>query len=367
MVSVRVLSLLGTILSAVNIQSAFAHTAGVEASTATVHKQDALPRVLVLATGGTISGKINTRSAIGYDAGAVTGQQLIAGVPGVEKLAQLQVEQISNIASQNMNSQVWFKLAERIRKAFANNEADAIVITHGTDTMEETAFFLDNVIGDSRPVILTGAMRPSTAISADGPANMYEAVKVAADPQARGRGVLVVLNDVIQSARGVSKMHTTELQTFHSPNLGPTGYVDPASVRFITAAKPRQPLALPADHTLAQVQIVYAHADMDAQQIDDAVKDGARGIVIAGMGDGNVSDTALAGIERARKAGVIVVRSTRVGSGMTNRNVEVDDDRYGLIASMDLNPQKARILLQLLLANGKTKPEDIQLAFQAGL
>nr|WP_257007545.1 asparaginase [Acetobacter orleanensis] len=349
------------------MQPALAHAGQVGSAIATMHKQDSLPRVLVLATGGTISGKADTRSAIGYDAGAVSGQQLIAGVPGVEKLAQLQVEQVSNIASQNMNNQVWFKLAERIRQAFAKNEADAVVITHGTDTMEETAFFLDNVIRVSRPVILTGAMRPSTAISADGPANMYEAVKVAADPQARGRGVLVVLNDAIQSARGVSKMHTTELQTFHSPNLGVVGYVDPATVRFITAVKPRQPLALPVDHMLPQVQIVYGHADMDARQIDDAVKDGARGIVIAGMGDGNVSDTALAGMERARKAGVVVVRSTRVGSGFTNRNVEVDDDRYGLVASMDLNPQKARILLQLLLANGKTTPEDIQSAFQAGL
>ncbi len=365
MVSVRGLPILAAILGVASVMPVYSYAEGAGAPPA-VHQLVSLPRVLVLATGGTISGKADTRSAIGYDAGAVTGEQLIAGVPGVEKLAQLQVEQISNIASQNMNSQVWFKLAERIRRAFANNEADAVVITHGTDTMEETAFFLDNVIGDARPVILTGAMRPSTAISADGPANMYEAVKVAVDPQARGRGVLVVLNDEVQSARGVSKMHTTALQTFHSPNLGPVGYVDPASVRFVAPAKPQQHLDLPADHKLPRVQIVYAHADMDAQQIDDAVKGGARGIVIAGMGDGNVSTDALAGIERATKAGVVVVRSTRVGNGFVNRDVEVDDDHYGLVASMDLNPQKARILLQLLLANGKTAAADIQKAFSAG-
>lgn len=367
MVSVRVLPLLGVLLGATSMLPGFSYAEGSGVSSAVSQKSADLPRVLVLATGGTISGKADSRSAIGYDAGAVSGQQLMAGVPGVEKLAQLRVEQISNIASQNMNHQVWFKLAERIQQAFARNEADAIVITHGTDTMEETAFFLDNVIGESRPVILTGAMRPSTAISADGPANMYEAVKVAADPQAHGRGVLVVLNDEVHSARGVSKMHTTDLQTFHSPNLGLVGYVDPATVRFITVARPHQHLALPAEHTLPQVQIVYGHADMDAQQIDDAVKDGARGIVIAGMGDGNISDTALAGLERARKAGVVVVRSTRVGSGFTNRNVEVDDDRYGFVTSMDLNPQKARILLQLLLADGESKPEEIQAAFRAGL
>lgn len=365
MVSARGLTILAAILGVASVMPVplYAESAGAPSAT---HKQVSLPRVLVLATGGTISGKADNRSAIGYDAGAVTGQQLIAGVPGVEKLAQLQVEQISNIASQNMNSQIWFRLAERIRQVFAKNEADAIVITHGTDTMEETAFFLDNVVGDAGPVILTGAMRPSTAISADGPANMYEAVKVAVDPQARGRGVLVVLNDEVQSARAVSKMHTTALQTFHSPNLGPAGYVDPSSVRFVAPAKPRLHLDLPADHKLPRVQIVYAHADMDAQQIDNAVKDGARGIVIAGMGDGNVSTEALAGIERATKAGVVVVRSTRVGNGFVNRDVEVDDDHYGLVVSMDLNPQKARILLQLLLANGKTLAADIQKAFSAG-
>lgn len=365
MVSVRSLPILAAILGAISIMPAIPHAESASVPS-TAHKQVSLPRVLVLATGGTISGKADSRSAIGYDAGAITGQQLIAGVPGVEKFAQLQVEQISNIASQNMNSQIWFKLAERIQQAFANNEADAIVITHGTDTMEETAFFLDNVIEGARPVILTGAMRPSTAISADGPANMYEAVKVATDPQTRGRGVLVVLNDEVQSARAVSKMHTTALQTFHSPNLGLAGYVDPSSVRFVAPARPRLHLALPTDHKLPQVQIIYAHADMDALQIDNAVKNGARGIVIAGMGDGNVSTDALAGIERATKAGVTVVRSTRVGNGFVNRDVEVDDDHYELVASMDLNPQKSRILLQLLLANGITKSADIQKAFREG-
>ena len=138
-------------------------------------------------------------------------------------------------------------------------------------------------------------------------------------------------------------------------------------MRFITPVKPEHHLALPRDHKLPPVQIVYAHADMDAQQIDDAVRHGARGIVIAGMGDGNASSDALAGMERATKAGVVVVRSTRVGSGFVNRNVEVDDDRYGFVASMDLNPQKTRILLQLLLANGKNTSEDIQPIFNAGL
>lgn len=341
------------------------HAEGHDASSS-LHK-DALPRVLILATGGTISGKADARSAIGYDAGAATGEQLIDSVPGVEKLAQLKVEQVSNIASQNINSRIWFILTERIRKAFDNNEADAVVITHGTDTMEETAFFLDNVIGNAHPVVLTGAMRPSTAISADGPANIYEAVKVAADPGTQGRGVLVVFNDEVHSARGVSKTHTTALQTFHSPNLGLVGYVDPASVRFVSPPKVHKYFSLPESYQLPRVEIIYAYAGMDAQQIDDAIRAGAKGIVFAGMGDGNISAEALAGIERATKSGVIVVRSTRVGSGFVNRDVEVDDDRYGLVASMDLNPQKARILLQLVLSNSKNTPAEVQREFASGL
>lgn len=330
----------------------------------------ALPRVLVLATGGTISGKADKRSAIGYDAGGVTGQDLIDSVPGIEKLATLSVEQIANIGSQNMHDAVWFALAHRIQKAFDTHEADAVVITHGTDTMEETAFFLQHVIKSSHPVVLTGSMRPSTAISADGTANMYEAVKVATAPQAQGRGVMVVLNDTIHAARWVSKTNTTDLQTFQSVNAGPVGYVDPASVRFLAPAPQGSPLVFDLTQlkdTLPRVEIVYGHSNMDARQIDNAVHDGAQGIVLAGIGDGNASTDAIAGLDRAVAKGVVVVRSSRVGSGLVNRNVEVSDDQHGYVASYDLNPQKARILLQLLLANGTKSTTAIQAAFGNGL
>ncbi|UMM63921.1 asparaginase [Aristophania vespae] len=353
-----VYALVGAIIFAVSSSFALAQT-----GKAPMHSS--LPRVLVLATGGTISGKASERSAISYDAGAVTGEDLIAGVPGIEKLARLKAEQISNIPSQNMNSKVWFRLAERINQVFAHNEADAVVITHGTDTMEETAFFLDKVIKTSHPVILTGAMRPSTAISADGPANMYEAVKVAVDPAAQGRGVMIVLNDTIHAARWVTKTSTTSLETFKSQIAGPIGAVDAASVRFFGPPVSFNHIALPTKQNLPQVRIIYAHADMDAQQIDEAVKAGAAGLVIAGMGDGNVSQEALSGLDRAVKAGVIIVRSARVGEGFVNRNVEVNDDEHGLVVSYDLNPQKARILLQLLLANHVRDKSKIQQDFLA--
>ncbi|MCW3476161.1 asparaginase [Limobrevibacterium gyesilva] len=330
-------------------------------------QQRPLPRVIVLATGGTIAGQATSTSAIGYASGKVTGAALVAAVPGMDRLATISAEQISSVGSQDMNDKIWFDLAHRIGDILAKNEADGVVITHGTDTMEETAFFLDNVLPGDKPVVLVGSMRPSTAVSADGPANLYEAVEVAASPQARGRGVLVVLNDTIHGARGVQKTNTTSVQTFLSPNGGPAGYVDPASVRFVTqpGTATRHVYALPTAPPLPRVDIVYAHANMDAAQIDDAVKGGAKGIVLAGVGDGNGSQAAIDALATAAKQGVLVVRASRVGSGFVNRNVEVDDDKLGFVAALDLNPQKARVLSQLLIANGVTDPKQAQDAFAA--
>ncbi|AXK80374.1 asparaginase [Pseudolabrys taiwanensis] len=327
----------------------------------------ALPRVAVLATGGTIAGS-GSGGGIGYQAGKVSAQDLIAAVPGIDKLAQISAEQVSSIGSQDMNDTVWFTLARRIDDLLGKGEADAVVVTHGTDTMEETAFFLANVLRTDKPVVLVGSMRPSTAISADGPANLYEAVKVATSDGAKGRGVLVVLNDTIHAARLVQKTNTTSVETFQSPNGGPAGYVDPASVRFVQPVAPRATklYTLPAQPPLPRVEIVYAHAGMDAAAIDDAVKRGAKGIVLAGVGDGNASKAAIDALAAAAQQGVVVIRASRVGSGFVNRNVEVDDDKLGFAVSLDLNPQKARVLAQLLIANGVTQPAAVQEAVGAG-
>ena len=265
-----------------------------------------------------------------------------------------------------MNDNVWFALAKRIDEIFARNEADGIVVTHGTDTMEETALFLDSVVKSDRPVVLAGSMRPSTAISADGPANLYEAVEVAASPQASRRGVLVVLNDTIHAARLVEKSNTTSVQTFVSPNGGPVGFVDPSSVRFTTPPLPasaRKTYPLPVSPPLPRVEIIYAHANMDAALIEDAVKGGAKGVILAGVGDGNGSKAAVDALAKAATQGVVVVRASRVGSGYVNRDVEVDDDKLGFAVALDLNPQKARVLCQLLIANGVTDPKAVQAAF----
>jgi L-asparaginase len=324
-----------------------------------------LPHITVLTTGGTIAGQASGGSAIGYHSAKLSGADLIAAVPGLDKLAVLSVEKISQIGSQDMNDKVWFDLAKRIKKLFDNNEADGVVITHGTDTMEETAFFLSLVLSPDKPVVLVGSMRPSTAVSADGPANLYEAVEVAASHKARGRGVMVVLNDMIHAPRAVTKTNTTSVQTFVSPNSGPEGYVDPASIHFTSpvAAAAHAPYALPPAPPLPRVDIIYAHANMDATLIDDAVRGGSKGIVLAGVGDGNASQAAIDALANAVKQGVVVVRASRTGSGFVNRNVEVDDDKLGFVVSLDLNPQKARVLCQLLIANGVTKPHDVQDAF----
>jgi L-asparaginase len=327
-----------------------------------------LPRILVLATGGTIAGQADPRATGAYKSGQITGEQLVQAVPGLDKLAKLNAEQISSIGSQDMNDKVWFALANRIQQAFDKNEADGVVITHGTDTLEETAFFLDNVVKGDKPVVIVGSMRPSTAVSADGPGNLYEAIQVAADPRSRGRGVMAVLNDKIQGARSVTKTNTTSIETFNSPNDGPIGYVDTAGgIRFLAqAAGPkRTTYQLPTGDQLPRVEIVYSHANMDAVPIEDAISHGAKGIVLAGVGDGNTSKQALDALEAAAKKGIIIVRSTRVRSGYVTRNVEVDDDKNGFVVSEDLNPQKARVLTQLLIASGITGPAELQRAFSA--
>ncbi|WP_054892005.1 MULTISPECIES: asparaginase [unclassified Pseudomonas] len=331
----------------------------------TTNQQAALPRALLLATGGTIAGSADNRGSGAYNAGAIGAQQLVSSVAGLGDLATLSAEQVASIGSQDMSDDIWLKLASRIQKALDEGEADAVVITHGTDTMEETAFFLSLVLKTDKPVVLVGSMRPATALGADGPANIYEAVQVAVDKQSKGRGVMVVMNDQIDSARGVTKTHSTSVQTMQSPNLGSHGYVDLGHIRFVKPAVPGQLLQLP-EAPLPRVEIIYSHSNMDALQIEHAIADKAKGIILAGMGDGNTSKAALAALEKAAAQGIVVVRSTRVSKGYVNRNVEVDDSKSGFVASMDLNPQKARVLTQLLIANGVTDPQKVQEAFLNG-
>jgi L-asparaginase len=315
------------------------------------------PRIRILATGGTIAGA-QTGAGRGYHAATLSIEALVAAVPQLAALARLDVEQVAAIGSQDMDEQVWLKLAQRAQAALDDPAVAGVVITHGTDTMEETAYFLNLVVRTEKPVVLVGAMRPATAISADGPMNLYNAIAVAVHPQARGRGVLVVANDEIHFAREVSKTNTTQLGTFKATHRGLAGIVNAGRLHLYAPPVRRHTAAsefAPAKFTaLPRVDIVYAHAGMGGEHIDAAVRAGAKGIVVAGVGDGNMTAAALAAATSAAQTGIAVVRSSRTGGGVIERNIEVDDDRHGFIAAEELNPQKARVLLQL----GLTRTAD---------
>jgi L-asparaginase len=325
------------------------------------------PDVVILATGGTIAGAAPSETEAGYKSGAVAVDALIAAVPQLAELARVRGEQVASIGSQDMNDAVWLKIATRVNELLSGEDVDGVVITHGTDTLEETSYFLHLVTKSDKPVVMTGSMRPSTAMSADGPLNIYNAVAIAADPGARGRGVLVAVDDDIHSAHDLTKTHTTDVATFSSHEAGLVGatlfgkqvwYRTPAARH--TA---RSELALPAaGQPLPRVDILYAHANMSPDLIDAAVGNGAKGLVIAGVGDGNLTAPALEAVKRARAKGVAVVRSSRVGAGIVRRNIEVNDDELGTVASMELGPGKARALLQLALLK-TSDPKQLQSYF----
>jgi L-asparaginase len=323
------------------------------------------PHILLLATGGTIAGTAQSGSQVRYASGQLSPERLISAVPALAQIATIDVEQVAAVGSQDMSVAIWLDLVARTRRAFADRSIDGIVITHGTDTMEETAFFLDLVLPEDKPVVLVGAMRPADAVGADGPLNLLDAVKVAAAHETGRRGVLVVMNDTIHSARAAQKTHTKSVDTFRSRAPGPIGVVDSRGVRFYSAPSPQMPpLPLPAAPAFSRVEIIYAHADMDAGAVQDALHRGAKGLVLAGVGEGNASKAVLQELQRAASNGVVVVRSSRVGDGDVERNIEVDDDAMGFVAGRDLNPPKARLLLQLLLGSGVTDVSAIQRAFE---
>jgi len=326
-----------------------------------------LPKVVILATGGTIAGVQPKAGEPGYKAGSLSVESLIAGAPGIEKLAQLEGEQIASIGSQDMNDEVWGKLARRANEVLARPDVTGIVVTHGTDTMEETAFFLGLVIRSDKPVVLVGSMRPATSASADGPLNLYNAVAVAADKAAGGRGTLVVSNDDIHSGRDIHKTHTTAVQTFVSLNRGPIGRVYYGKPRYFNmpahrhTTKSEFPVA--GTTSYPRVDIVFAHEGVDGTMVKAAVAAGAKGIILAGVGDGNGTKDLIDALSAARKQGLVIVRSSHVGFGIVRRNLEVDDDALGFVAAMDLNPQKARVLLRMALTLS-TDIAVIQRAFE---
>ena len=333
-----------------------------------IQVQAQLPRVIILATGGTIAGAGAATDRAGYTAGKIPIDDLIGAIPTVKKIASITGEQIASVGSQDMTTEIWKKLAVRINEIIAKKEADAIVVTHGTDTQEETAYFLDLVIPSEMPVVLTGSMRPATAISADGPKNLYDAITVAINPKTKGRGVLVSFNEGIYDGREVMKMSTTFTNAFGSPNTGAIGHAYDGKVEYYANAtrevNPQKPVTIKADTKLPRVDIVYMYADAPSDQIDFLVGKKVDGIVIAGVGNGNFNKAYMDAVKRAVASGIVVCRASRTPSGRVVLHDEINDDELGTIVSDDLTPQKARILLMLGLTRSKDKKALQELFFK---
>lgn len=317
--------------------------------------EHALPVVAVLATGGTIAGAQADATSAGYKAGSFSVNDLLAAVPQLAGIADIRAEQVANVGSQNMTHEVWRALAERVDTLCQDASVAGIVITHGTDTLEETAYFLSLVIPHDKPVVLVGAMRPATALGAEGPANLYNAVALARHPDARARGPLVVMNEDVHYAREIQKIASAGLCAFASPNRGRAGVMHGGVPCFYSrnttthTTQSEFSLALLQQAGWPRVDIVYAHANLQADLID-FLAGLADGIVLAGVGDGNATDLGVDALSRAVAGGTAVVRASRTGSGFVARDVELDDASLGFIAARDLNPQKSRILLMLGLS-----------------
>lgn len=314
------------------------------------------PLVYILSTGGTIAGQGASSTSLAEYRTALTGEDLVRAVPEIAQVARVKVEQIANVSSTDITVAHWLTLAERINTIYAQEPGVAgVVITHGTNTLEETAYFLNLTVKDERPVVVVGSMRPASAISADGPLNLLNAVRTAVSREARGKGALVVLNDEINAAREVTKTNTYRVETFRGGELGLLGYVDADAVVFYRASVKRHTTRSEFDvrglKTLPAVDILYSYVQPNTTLAQALVASGVKGIVLAGTGAGLVSTAereALAPLlSQPASTRPVVVRSNRTGNG---RVVALEQyDQLQMVPGDNLSPQKARILLMLAL------------------
>lgn len=316
------------------------------------------PNVYILATGGTIAGASTTAVSSAYKAGSIGVDELLAAVPALKDLAEIKSEQVVQIGSQDMNDQVWLKLSKRVNELLSQKDVDGIVITHGTDTQEETAYFLNLTVKSNKPVVLVGSMRPSTAISADGPRNLYNAVACAAAPESVGQGVMVVMDDKILGADDLSKTNTLNVSTFQNPNYGALGIMYNGKPVYTRKPIKRHTTNSEFDimnlNELPRVEIILSYSNATPLFIDAALKAKTKGIVTAGVGNGNFTTDMQNALAKAVQKGVAVVRSSRIGGGPTTQWDEIDDDQFGFTASWYINPYRSRVLLMLAL----TKTND---------
>ena len=327
----------------------------------TAQAQEAVtkPNVIILATGGTIAGAgASAANSATYTAAKVGIDKLIAGVPELSQLANVRGEQVMQIASESITNENLLQLGRRVAELADSNDVDGIVITHGTDTLEETAYFLNLVEKTDKPIVVVGSMRPGTAMSADGMLNLYNAVAVAGSKDARGKGVLVTMNDEIQSGRDVSKMINIKTEAFKSP-WGPLGMVVEGKSYWFRLPAKRHTMDSEFDikniKSLPDVEIAYGYGNVSDTAYKALAQAGAKAIIHAGTGNGSVSSKVVPALVELRKQGVQIIRSSHVNAGgMVLRNAEQPDDKYDWVAALDLNPQKARILAMVAL----TKTQD---------
>ena len=324
-----------------------------------VETQTKLANVVVLATGGTIAGAgASAANSATYQAAKVGVEQLIAGIPELSKLANVRGEQVMQIASESITNDNLLQLGRRVAELADSKDVDGIVITHGTDTLEETAYFLNLVEKTDKPIIVVGSMRPGTAMSADGMLNLYNAVAVASSKEARGKGVLVTMNDEIQSGRDVSKMINIKTEAFKSA-WGPMGMVVEGKSYWFRLPAKRHTMDSEFDikniKSLPDVEIAYSYGNVSDTAYKALAQSGAKAIIHAGTGNGSVSSRVVPSLQALRKDGVQIIRSSHVNAGgFVLRNAEQPDDKYDWVVAHDLNPQKARILAMVAL----TKTND---------
>lgn len=322
----------------------------------------AKPNVAILATGGTIASRgTNSLALTDYGRGAgmnpVGIQLLIDAVPGIQNFAHITGEQVFNVGSSKLSIENWLTLAKRTNELLASKDIDGVVITHGTDTLEETAYFLNLVLKSDKPVVLVGSMRPSTGLSADGPLNLANAVALAASSEARNKGVMVCMNDQISSTFSVTKTNTTNVATFKCPETGYLGYMQNFKPYFVSNPVKKHTYQTEFDvsnlATLPRVDVNYTTLGSDGLLIDAAVAAGTKGIVNAGLGHANMPVATMKSLQAAQQKGVVVVVDSRVGTGLVTPTGQFT--KAGFVSAMMHNPQKARILLMLAL----TKTNDV--------
>jgi L-asparaginase len=315
------------------------------------------PNIVILATGGTIAGAAATGTQSSYTSGAVTIDAMLAAVPGIKDLANIKGEQISNVGSQDMTFDIMLHLAKPINELLPTNAVDGIR-HHARDRHHGGDRVFPQLGSEERQARGHGRIHAALhGCQRRRAADLYDAVAVAGDPKAKGRGVLVVMNDWIHGAHSLTKTSTTATQTFMSPLRGLVGVAAYGKNDYYNNPQWKHTTASEFDVSnvtrLPRVDVIFADADMSPDLIDCSVKNGAKGIVIAGVGNGNMNKASLEAAARAAKQGVVVVRSSRVPTGTVGRNVEVNDDELGLVASDELNPQKSRILLALALLKSR--------------